>query len=342
MSKKTSSILSTIILNGIQRCLLVMSKQSLSFGLLLLLFAGSAGASNPAAFLELGAGARATALGGAFVALADDATATYWNPAGLTQLKRPFILVTDRIMTLDTNYANLIAVIPAGTLGALGINFTYYGVDDVSTFDETGSSTGTLTDKEGAATLSYAYDVSGISLGVNLKYIYQRLSHADIVARSGGFGVDISLLYRVTKRFKVGVILHDNLTISDLDNESDYSQKTPLNVIAGLNYQIGIGGSSALNFMLDFDQRRKLPLKLHAGSELLLFNFLALRVGLNDFYAESRGHLDYFDLLKSNLKPTFGIGVRPKIGESTPFSVDYAISVERLGFRSFVSLGYGL
>ncbi len=36
-----------------------------------------------------GAGCRAAAMGGAFVGLSDDATAIYWNPAGLAQLKRP-------------------------------------------------------------------------------------------------------------------------------------------------------------------------------------------------------------------------------------------------------------
>jgi hypothetical protein len=40
-------------------------------------------------FLELGIGARAMAMGGAFVSLADDGSAFYWNPAGVSQLIRP-------------------------------------------------------------------------------------------------------------------------------------------------------------------------------------------------------------------------------------------------------------
>jgi hypothetical protein len=42
-----------------------------------------AGTTTGFAFLNLPAGARAAALGGAYVALADDATALYWNPAGI-------------------------------------------------------------------------------------------------------------------------------------------------------------------------------------------------------------------------------------------------------------------
>jgi hypothetical protein len=41
-----------------------------------------------ATFLEIGVGARATAMGGAFVSLANDATALYWNVAGVAKAER--------------------------------------------------------------------------------------------------------------------------------------------------------------------------------------------------------------------------------------------------------------
>src|SRR3989339_1181283 len=50
-------------------------------------------ASDSFSFLSAGAGARATAMGGAFTALSDDASALYWNPAGLAQLREPELLV---------------------------------------------------------------------------------------------------------------------------------------------------------------------------------------------------------------------------------------------------------
>ena len=43
----------------------------------------------PSSFNPVGSGARALGMGGAFIAVADDATAASWNPGGLTQLKKP-------------------------------------------------------------------------------------------------------------------------------------------------------------------------------------------------------------------------------------------------------------
>ena len=53
-------------------------------------------------YFGIGAGARAVSMGGAFVAIANDATAPYYNPAGLTQLrKREFIFTIDGAMNKE-------------------------------------------------------------------------------------------------------------------------------------------------------------------------------------------------------------------------------------------------
>ncbi len=44
---------------------------------------------STAQFLKIGVGGRASALGDAFVAIANDASALYWNPAGLSQFSGP-------------------------------------------------------------------------------------------------------------------------------------------------------------------------------------------------------------------------------------------------------------
>ncbi len=60
----------------------------LATALLLALVAGAARAEEPfgESYLRVGVGARALGMGGAFVAVADDATAAYWNPAGISRV----------------------------------------------------------------------------------------------------------------------------------------------------------------------------------------------------------------------------------------------------------------
>jgi long-subunit fatty acid transport protein len=55
----------------------------------------------------IGAGARAEALGGAFIGVADDATAIFWNPAGLTQLERPEASIVWRLRAENDDYSNI-------------------------------------------------------------------------------------------------------------------------------------------------------------------------------------------------------------------------------------------
>ncbi len=40
-------------------------------------------------FLKIGVNARAEGMAGAFVAVADDPSCLYWNPAGMVRMKRP-------------------------------------------------------------------------------------------------------------------------------------------------------------------------------------------------------------------------------------------------------------
>lgn len=55
--------------------------------------------ASSSSFLPVGSGARAMGMGGAFIAIADDATAASWNPAGLIQLKRPQISLVGNLFT---------------------------------------------------------------------------------------------------------------------------------------------------------------------------------------------------------------------------------------------------
>jgi len=102
--------------------------------LLVLMGAGSGwGATKYAGeFLSFGVGARALGMGSAFVAVCDDATAGYWNAAGLAQLR-------DRELALSHSerFAGVVKYdfggfgLPLGEAGGLGISLIRVGVDDI-------------------------------------------------------------------------------------------------------------------------------------------------------------------------------------------------------------------
>lgn len=295
--------------------------------------------TNSASFMRIGSGARAIALGSAFVAVADDALAGYWNPAGLSQLKAPAISIADRIPVMDTDYASIAIASPLFDLGYIGLSGIYYGCGDVIMYDENGLNKGVLSDKEAAIILSYAYKLNQLSLGANAKYIYQDMSADDESATSDGIGADISLLYSVYENLAVGAIFHSKYKVTDKNN-SEISSYSPLNIQAGAHYKLHTGRNS-LSFMLDLNQTKSYPLKMHFGTELVFYDSIALRAGIDDVYLETKTVMDHLKLLQHNAKPTFGLGFRWKMGKTQSILMfDYAMSVEKLGLRNFFTIGY--
>ncbi len=73
--------------------------------------------TSSASFLRIGIGARATALGESFVAVANDPSAIYWNPAGLGSLLRQEVAISHASWPGDVNYEHVTYVLPVKRLG---------------------------------------------------------------------------------------------------------------------------------------------------------------------------------------------------------------------------------
>ena len=76
--------------------------------------------TSMANFLKIGVGPRAIGMGEAFVAMANDASAIYWNPAGLGSLTKNEALMQTTTWIADTKLYFLGLAIPFGDYGTLG------------------------------------------------------------------------------------------------------------------------------------------------------------------------------------------------------------------------------
>lgn len=134
--------------------------------------------TSAAQFLKIGIGPRATALAGSFSGLADDATALYWNPAGIAWIGQRSFLATHTEWFADINHEFAGLVIPLSASSVLGASFTALSTPDMeqTTIDQP-DGTGIFFDVQDIAVgLAFARRMTErFSFGVNVKFIQQKL-----------------------------------------------------------------------------------------------------------------------------------------------------------------------
>ncbi len=102
--------------------------------------------TSAAPFLSIGQGSRAIGMGSAFVAISDDPSAIYWNPAGIAKIQGASFIVDHTKWIADLNYNFLAMTYSLGDFGTIGASFTTsdYGDMKVTTVDAAGRNRGNL------------------------------------------------------------------------------------------------------------------------------------------------------------------------------------------------------
>ena len=148
--------------------------------------------TTAANFLEIGYGAAGGALGDAYVSLATDVSAIYWNPAGLAQLKRSEVMFVTQpwIVGMNTTFATVGIVVPSfGTIGA-SIIMMDYGDMDVTTMTMPEGTGERFSSKDMALTISYARSLTEwFSVGTSGKYVSSAIWHENASAFAFDLGV---------------------------------------------------------------------------------------------------------------------------------------------------------
>jgi len=176
--------------------------------------------STAAEFLLLGAGARGTALGGAFSALVEDVSALYYNPAGTALLERPAAMVSTYDYVADTKYSwGGIAFPFSGGARAIGFQLGTFGFDNQPVYtaaqpDGTGS---VYSVSETFAGMTYAENFSDrFSAGITAKVVVDQLGDASGSAFAMDFGTSFhAMLSNHPVRF--------SFTLANLGTNLSYS-----------------------------------------------------------------------------------------------------------------------
>jgi len=174
-------------------------------------FAREGDAGQPGEFLRYGVGSRALGMGRAFVSVADDASAIYWNPAGLMNVQRKEFTSMYSNLYYDSHYSYMAVAIPRTFLGSKSaFGFGWVNLSSVN-FDQRDSKNNSFGDfdfHEQAFMFSYAREIVnsyGIcNYGGNLKFIDQDFPGLDQSQSSGitgdnyrsGYGLDAGFTFQ--------------------------------------------------------------------------------------------------------------------------------------------------
>jgi len=282
--------------------------------ILLLVFPWSASAETGVAkyageFIALGVGGRALAMGGACVALANDVTAGYWNPAGLARINYPqIILMHDEQFGSLVNHDYGAVAVPIGVNTTLGLSVIRLGVDDIPDTRNAGVDlNGNLTydpqqfsrvdpnrvtyfnAADWAFYFSYAKKQSDdFSYGANVKFIRRNLGEHGAT----GIGFDVAAWYTPWENVIFGANIQDVTTTLLAWDTGRNELISPTLKIGSAVFLDALGGrfAPAVDVDLRFENRQyastlhlgRMSVDIHSGMEYQFRNLVAVRIGYSD------------------------------------------------------------
>jgi hypothetical protein len=155
-------------------------------------------ATSSGTFLGIGVGARAVGLGGSFVAVANDPSAIYWNPAGLASLQRQEVLLSHVDWPADIKYEHVTYVLPVQRLGgSVGFQFGVLSTEMDETTELRPFGTGrTFIYSDMVAGMAYARRwTDKLLVGAGVKFVREDLGTDVGAPRTQVVLVDVGSIY---------------------------------------------------------------------------------------------------------------------------------------------------
>ncbi len=152
-------------------------------------------ATSVAQFLEIGIGARATGMGEAYTVMANDASAVFWNPAGLADVKTNNLFTAYNQWPAEISIGGLSFARNFGGLGTIGISTVYLMTDDmeITTIDQPEGTGDYFSISNYALGLTYSrYLTDKVSVGITTKLVHEEYYDYGYTT----WALDLGTLYR--------------------------------------------------------------------------------------------------------------------------------------------------
>lgn len=246
----------------------------------LMMFFASSKADIPAAFVDIGYGARPLGMGGAYVALASDANAPLWNPACL-----PYALGW-QVTTMYAKQFNIIPYLMGSVTKSIndefGAGFAFLSSGDDALRENTFYFSG------GMRLQRFHSLLKGVSAGMTIKVRTASFgNNADggpdrIQGSATGYALDFALRYKPATRWTLGLLFRDpvnNIKWNNQTLDSKYSESVPSTMQFGAAYL----AHQNVVFAVDWDMAMysDVSSKIFMGGEWRLFNLIYLRGGMS-------------------------------------------------------------
>jgi hypothetical protein len=259
-------------------------------------------------FLGIGIGARSMGMGGACVALADDGTAMFWNPAGLTQVTGHRFSVSHVEWLSDATYQYAGYAAPFGDRSAVGVAIEQGSIE----WDNTGDGAFDAGDFSGA--VGYARRLRpNLGVGGGVKYLSSKLGDDS----ASTYAMDLGAVYRLSQDVTVGAAVRN---IGPEIKYRDVGDPLPTTLSLGGAYRW-----RDLTLALDLEKQNDLQACTRFGVEYAPVRYVALRGGYVAGDESALGGL------------TGGFGVR----WDDSWALDYAYRSSEIGGTHQIALTAG-
>lgn len=211
------------------KCLLMILSAMLLIGMFSTLTAEN---NDLFPWVRMGLGAKAMAMGGTGTAYIDNITATYWNPAGLANVKRAEFAMMYTDMGMD-RMQNFVALGTGFKFGYVALSWINASVKDIEKYDNTGSYQGDFNYNDNSVALSLGLGPGKLKFGLTAKMYMSKLDDEDV----NGFGSDLGLLWDINDYISLGATARDIYSeLDDIEVPGQYTLGMAVYPIYGLTF----------------------------------------------------------------------------------------------------------